>query len=180
MNQLEVWIVATLVLALLIHFLCLWGLPRYVTWTKVRAAVARSGGYNRLVHANVHSAGEDFIVMDNPDVLYSSAAYDVSETPLRVRGVVPDAGNYWSLSLYAWNTDNFFVVNDQDVKSKIVDLMIVRTRDRHLQYPNHAVVVAPSARGVLLVRMIAKDRNDKTELARLAEFQRRMLLQPFR
>ena len=58
------------------------------------------------------------IVRPSPDLLYAGCAFDLADGPLRIQATVP-RDTYWSLSMFAANTDNFFVVNDRAAKSAL-------------------------------------------------------------
>lgn len=96
-------------------------------------------------------------VKPSPDLLYTVCVYDVSEKPLRISATVPDT--YWSISFYQTNTDNFFVLNDRQAVSNSVDIVLVGP-DMALPYAENAqVVVAPTKKGVFLLRSLIEDEN---------------------
>lgn len=105
------------------------------------------------------------IVRPSPDFAYSACAYDLADGPLRVR-VNPWHG-YWSLSLYAANSDNYFVIDDREAHSGVEIVLVQRQRDA----PDDAarVVQSPSRRGVALIRRLAPtadEYNRAREVAR--------------
>lgn len=63
------------------------------------------------------------IVMPNPDLLYAACVLDLAEGPAVVMAN-PRLTGYWSLALYASNTDNFFVLNDHDAGMRPVKLLV--------------------------------------------------------
>lgn len=79
--------------------------------------------------------------------------------------------------VYALNTDNFFVVNDRTAKAKEFDLVIVKPNSKYQKIEDEEIVIAPSDKGVMLVRMMVNDRNNKDELARLTELQKQTVIQ---
>jgi len=82
----------------------------------------------------------------------------VREAPLRVRVEVPlDA--YWSLSAFAANTDNFFVVNDRQAGGgALVDLVLALPGAGVEVPPGAELVETPTGRGIVLTRtLIARD-----------------------
>ena len=107
---------------------------------------------NTMVHAPRVTAASRHVVRPSPDLLYSICAYDVSEAPLRITASVPDT--YWSLSLYASNTDNFFVVNDRQVPSKEMEIILIGPDMAAPKEETAQVAVSPSERGVALIRML--------------------------
>jgi uncharacterized membrane protein len=74
---------------------------------------------------------------------------------------------YWSLSLYAANSDNYFVIDDREAHSGVEIVLVQRQRDA----PDDAarVVQSPSRRGVALIRRLAPtadEYNRAREVAR--------------
>ena len=179
MKKFLVWSAATILLAALFHVAGVWFLPRFITRIAVNRVnqVAGLTGPNQMFYGQVHSAGEDGIVLDNPDSVFSFAAYDISEKPVRIRCIVPETNNYWSISFYASNTDNFYVVNDRTAKAKQFDLVLVKADGKYQKTGNEEIVIAPDKKGVMLVRMIVNDRHNQAELARLAELQKQTIIE---
>jgi uncharacterized membrane protein len=168
------------VVAAALHIAWLWYMPRFVTGRVVARIFDTypTATSNRLLHTGPRYAGRDPVVRDNPDTVTSFAAYDVSALPLRVHCTVPDTDNYWSLSLYAWNTDNYFVVNDISAPAREFDLVIVKHGSLYEPVRGERVIESPSARGVAIVRMVVSDRRDTEELATAADIQRQTYCYP--
>ena len=87
----------------------------------------------------------------SPDFAYSACAYDLSNGPVEMR-VTPWSA-YWSLSLYADNSDNFFTLNDREAQNG-GDIMLIRRGSRAPETTDR-VVESPSGRGVALIRRLA-------------------------
>jgi uncharacterized membrane protein len=117
---------------------------------------------NRIYHAPRVTAASRHVVRPSPDLLYSICSYDVSEAPLRITASVPDT--YWSLSLYASNTDNFFVINDRQVLSKKLEMVLVGPDSDAPEGTTARVVVSPSDRGVALIRTLITDEATVADL----------------
>jgi uncharacterized membrane protein len=98
-------------------------------------------------------------------LLYSVCAYDVSKAPLRISASVPDT--YWSLSFFASNTDNFFVINDREVQANPADILLVGPAMSYKNPGNAQVVTSPSSRGVALIRILITDENSIEELTEI-------------
>jgi uncharacterized membrane protein len=164
------WIATTLLLAAMLHGAAIWYLPRYATRRAVDAIYARRATWlvNALGHGGLRRAGTDTVIRDNPDTLTSFAVYDVSEGPMRFEAEIPSGGNYWSVSLFAWNTDNFFVLNDRQAGASQVAVVVGADGSRYSPRSGERFVASPSARGILLVRAVVTDRQDAAEVARLA------------
>ena len=113
------------------------------------------------------------LVRPSPDLLYSLCPYDVSKHPLRLTAPIPD--NYWSISGFAMNTDNFFTINDKQTKSDPIEVVLVR-KDMTYQDPTGKahVIVAPTDRGIILIRTVI---TSKADLPRLTEIQKKATIE---
>jgi uncharacterized membrane protein len=105
------------------------------------------------------------VVRPSPDLLYSAASFDVSKAPLKISAQIPDT--YWSLSFYAANTDNFFVTNDRDLDSEKAEFLLVSPNAPVPESGHAKVVVAPTERGAVLIRLLITDESRVKELVRL-------------
>ncbi len=179
MKKLLPYVGLTIVLSVIFHFVWLWYFPYYSTTETVRNIFELKSEWkvNSLGYSDLRYAGKDVVVRDNPDTKTSFAVYDVSSKPLRVHCVIPVTDNYWSVSLFAWNTDNFYVVNDRTSKAREFDFVIVKPGSKYRGSDNEQVVVTPTLKGVMIVRMIVTDRNDKEELARISDVQKKTYIE---
>jgi len=98
------------------------------------------------------------VVMPSPDLLYATCAFDVRQRPLRIQAD-PKLPGYWSIALYAANSDNFFVLNDRQAAGAPVDLVLVGpdTAKPGVLPAGAKVVTAPGGRGLLLMRVLVGD-----------------------
>jgi uncharacterized membrane protein len=117
-------------------------------------------------------AAQRRVVLPSPDLLYATCSVDLREQPMRIRADPRTAG-YWSIALYASNTDNYFVVNDRQAAGGGVDLVVVGPKSggatRAGLPPGVTVVHAPSSRGMLLMRVLVGDyaaEREEVEAAR--------------
>jgi len=155
-----------LAIAALTHLLVLWALPRLVMQRVLDGVQADPGHFRSGVMLPPRAdATQRRIVLPSPDLLYALCRFDVSDKPLRVRaapgrseGREGSAGGnlgYWSVALYAANTDNFYVLNDRQAAGRPLDLVIVPPGSGAVNAaPTAAVVRAPSARGLVLMRVL--------------------------
>ena len=169
MKKLAFWGAITLLLAATLHLCAMYALPRMVTHRLLDRVFNSSQNWakekvNRLFHATLRAPGTDKIPIDNPDTMTSFGFYDLSKGPVRVHCAKPTAGNYWSLSLYAWNTDNYFVINDKQVDGNTIDVVIVHKGQKYIALPGEKVVESPDKKGIILNRIIVRDRNNSDEL----------------
>lgn len=91
------------------------------------------------------------IVRPSPDFAYSACAYDLSNGPVVITAAPWDA--YWSLSLYAANSDNFYVIDDREARFG-AEITVVRAGQPHPEGAS-MVVESPSSRGIALIRRLA-------------------------
>lgn len=163
MTDVLVWLLITAVQAALLHLAAVWYFPRLISRVSARKLLQFSGRWNVLGYRGLPMAGRRALT-SNPDMATAFGVYDASETPVRIACVLPDGDSYWSVSLYGWNTENFYVVNDRTAPAKEFDLVIVTSRTQHVGSENEVVVLSPSKKGVVLVRMVVQDRDDPREL----------------
>jgi uncharacterized membrane protein len=156
------WLALALGVAVVTHAATVWLLPR-VVMSVATESMAERAGFNQAVFPPRADETARTIVRPSPDLLYAGCAFDLSAGPLRIEAVVP-RDTYWSLSMFAANTDNFFVINDRGVPSGTVDLVLA-TAGSAVAVPDGATVVeAPSARGIVLTRMVVASAQRAAEL----------------
>ena len=154
MKTWPMWIAGTVVLAAVFHILTVFALPYGIMNRAMAGIAAQAGGVNKALYPEPATAATRGIVRPSPDLLYTACVYDVAARPLRVTAPMPDT--YWSLSMFAANTDNFFVVNDRQAPTGRIE--IVLANDETTTAGETPVVVAPSSRGIILFRsLIASD-----------------------
>lgn len=164
-------IVLFLIIAIAAHVATVWGLPRGIVLV-VRDRLRRSVGDNAIHHAPLPDETWRTIVMPSPDLLYSACAYDVAMKPLYIDAELPPE-TYWSLSAFSDTTDNFFVINDAQIKPKEPD----KPKQAHLMLTSRAdarsadrtIIYAPTPTGILLFRILVKDKKDLPELRRIQQ-----------
>lgn len=151
-------VLALLALAVATHLLAVWALPRVIMARLAGSAstAEKSGVY--LPPMTDHRQRR--IVMPSPDLLYATCAFDLRERGLSIRADPRRAGHegYWSIALYASNSDNFYVVNDRQAGDPPLHLVLRRAGDAATPLPAGATLVtSPSARGLLLMRVLVGD-----------------------
>lgn len=148
MKKLILWTsLATLLIAIMAHFITLIIIPYQIMNTTMAKFPV-----NVLLKGTRTTAESRTVVMPCPDLVYSIVTYDVSKYPLRFTAQVPD--NYWSISLYDTNTDNYFVMNDKQVKSNPVELLLVGDNWTSSDAGIAQVVKARSNKGIMLLRYL--------------------------
>jgi uncharacterized membrane protein len=154
----------TIILAVVFHLIVIAVFPNAMM-SAVLKVLMKGRQANVVYHRLPEAAGQDRVPMTSPNLLKSSCVFDVSEKPLRIKAAVPDT--YWSLSFYAMNTDNFYVINDEQVKSKRVDLVLVGPGRSYKKSGDEKVVMAPSKRGYIIIRMLITDPGRLPELMKV-------------
>jgi uncharacterized membrane protein len=167
------WLLLALVVAGVAHLLTVWLLPR-VVMRVATSTMAEREGFNHAVFPPRADETARTIVRPSPDLLYAGCAFDVASGPLRIQAVVPK-DTYWSLSMFAANTDNFFVVNDRKAASGTVDVVLAASGANVALPPGAVLVEAPSTRGIVLTRTLIADAD---RLGELDEARRRFTCAP--
>jgi uncharacterized membrane protein len=156
-------LLATVVLAAIAtHAAALALLPTLIVGEIIRRTSA-DYGINALAVPPQPSAEWQPIVRPSPDFLYGICAYDLTDGPVLLSA--PKLGTYTSVALYASNSDNFYVENDRRSAAPAIGLVIARAGDRPAT--DVPVVVSPSPRGLVLVRVLADDDSSAARAADL-------------
>jgi uncharacterized membrane protein len=154
---------ATVVIA---HLLAVWAAPRLIMQVLMHGPMAQTMNMqNQAAFPPPVTATSRTVVMPSPDMLYSVCVFDVSMGPVRI-SALPRLKSYWSIALYASNSDNFFVVNDRTAPDKPVDLWLVSEGGAAATPSVPAgsqVVVAPSTQGFLLMRVLTGNYDAEKE-----------------
>jgi len=162
MKKIIPWIIATLVVSVIVHVVTIAAIPTAIMG--VVGYKSRKAGItaNTIVHAPMVTEKARRVVRPSPDLIYSSIGYDVRETAIRVTAPIPDT--YWSLSIFSSDTENFYVINDQQIDGKAIDLILYGKGGKPADTGEAIAVESPSARGVVLLRMLIKDEEKVAEL----------------
>lgn len=157
------WIIATLVLSALIHVIIVAGLPYGI----MAALSTKSPGEpNTIYHAAPVTAESRKVVRPGPGLLYSACPFDVRKGALKITSPVPP-GTYFSISAFAANTDNFFVINDRQVESDTMEIYLVRPGTKLAAKGEGKVVEVPTERGLVLFRTAIKNDQHLQQLLEL-------------
>ncbi len=157
------YVIGALLIAAIAHLAIIFATPRVLM--NVAFDRLSAGGANAWRIADRVTPLSRTIVRPSPDFAYSACAYDLADGPLTIR--VGSWHAYWSLSLYAANSDNYFVIDDREAHSGTEIVLVRRRRDG----PEDAarVVQSPSTRGIALIRRLAPtsdEYNRAREVAR--------------
>jgi uncharacterized membrane protein len=164
------WLAAAALLSAVIHVATVLAMPSAM----ILLAQHKSGAVpNQIHHGGPVTAASREVVRPSPDLLYSACPFDVSLRPLRITAAVPDG--YFSVSGFGDNTDNFFVINDRKMEGKRFSMILVAPDDLKIASVTEPVVTAPSTRGVVLLRLLVKERS---RIEALQKIQRQARCQP--
>lgn len=159
----RLWFYRWLTLAatvVLVHLLAVWAAPRIIMAVVLKGPVAQGMNMqNQAAFPPAVTARSRTVVMPSPDLLYSVCAFDVGQGPVHITAH-PQLSSYWSVALYADNSDNFFVINDRKAAGQPVNLWLVSEGANPTDAkapPGAQVVVAPSRKGLLLMRVLTGD-----------------------
>jgi len=137
--------------ALVAHLAGLLGVPRAI-FTSVVGRPFAGAGVNALGHRELPKPGMG-AWGPSPDLLYSKCVYDVSAAPVRITTPVPDG--YWSMSVYAANTDLVAVVNDRELPERGLDAVLAL--EGQAVPAGVRVIRVPMARGAALFRSLVTE-----------------------
>lgn len=138
--------------------------PRSAMNSAIERIHASGLDFNEIRHAARVGPESRRVVRPAPDLAYSTCLFDVGEAPVRFRA--PPPSGYLSLSLFAMNTDNFFVRNDQHRPNMPIDVVLMKSGMRVTDTLRAALpeatefVEAPSERGIALFRTIVPTPED--------------------
>jgi uncharacterized membrane protein len=144
-------VAVVLVAALVAHFAALFAVPRAI-FTSVVGRPFDGRGANQLGHRELPKPGMG-AWGPSPDLLYSKCVYDVSAGPVRITTPVPDG--YWSMSVYAANTDFVAVVNDRELPEHRLDAVFAL--EGQTAPAGVRVIRVPMARGAALFRTLVTE-----------------------
>jgi uncharacterized membrane protein len=147
------WAAGTLVLAAVVHFAVILAYPLTAMRGLMDAVEDEAGGPNLAIYPPRPDHTARRVVRPSPDLLYAICVYDVSEGPVFVRG--PAVDTYWSLSLYAANSDNFYVTSRVPKGQRWGHVVLAEkgTDVAEIPYP---VVAPPTKRGLAVYRMLVE------------------------
>lgn len=157
-------ILALLATVVAVHLLTVWAAPRLIMQVLMNGPAAKTMDMrNQAAFPPAVTAASRSVVLPSPDMLYSVCVFDLTTGPLRIHAD-PKLKSYWSIALYADNSDNFFVINDKQAQDKPVALWLVPPdSEQHaatspvplLTAPEgNTLVRAPSTQGFLLMRVL--------------------------
>lgn len=144
------YVLGALVIAVAVHFAAVYAAPNLLMNIAIKR-IGATAGLNTWRLADRVTAASRQIVRPSPDFAYSTCVFDLSQGPVVITTAPWNA--YWSLSLYAANSDNFFVIDDREAHHG-AEITLVRRGRAHPESAS-MVVESPSERGIALIRRLA-------------------------
>lgn len=146
---------ALLLLAAAVHALTVWAVPRLIMH-RVLSQLPQDG---QPVLPPMTDHLQRRVVMPSPDLLYALCPFDLSRQSLRVQADPAAAPGYWSLALYSSASDNVRVLNDRTATGQPVEMLLLGPDAPAARptAPGVQVVRMPTARGLLLMRVLLSD-----------------------
>lgn len=154
-----VW--TALIVAAVTHLAIIHAVPRVLMNVAIERVSAGGPGWSVADRVTPLSRT---IVRPSPDFQYSACAYDLDQGPIVISAAPWDA--YWSLSLYADNSDNYFVIDDREARYG-AEITLVRAGREHPEAAS-MVVESPTRRGIALIRRLAPDLERYNAAAQIA------------
>lgn len=144
------WAAGTLALAAVVHFAVIFAYP-YTAMKRLTDRIEdQAGRANEAVYPPRPDHTARRVVRPSPDLLYAICVYDVSRGPVHVKAPVADS--YWSVSMFAANSDNFFVVSEAPEGAEWVHVVLA-SPGTDVTEIDHPVVTPPTGRGIVVYRM---------------------------
>lgn len=149
MTWLRKYMLAALAIAIVVHLGIVFATPRVL----MNIAMERiaHGRFNQWGFGDRVTPASRTIVRPSPDFAYSACPYDLSQGPVMLH--VAPWDQYWSLSIYADNSDNFYTLNDRETQG-VGDVALIKRGARPPETQAH-IVESPSERGIALIRRLA-------------------------
>lgn len=132
---------------------------------------------NTLTRPNVRNARRNLVVRDNADTVTQAATIDLANGPVLYETNVPADAVYWSVSLFAHNTDTYFVASDRDLKPGPFRLLI-RRPNQAASTPADREAVSPTRFSYMIIRYTMPDRNDAASVEAIKARQAASRLSP--
>ncbi len=155
------YVIAALLVAVIAHFVIIFATPTML----MNVVQERLGNSNAWHLAERVTQNSRTIVRPSPDFAYSVCPYDLSNGAVQIH--VTPWSDYWSLSLYANNSDNYYVLDDREAQNG-ADVLVIRAGAPAPDRLAATIVQSPSQRGVALIRRLAPTPDAYAAAARVA------------
>ena len=150
----------------------IWATPYLATDAMFSRFVSNGAKSNTLSKAPLRTAKTAKVVADNADTLTRSSMLDLGDGPLLLDVELPTKSAYWSVSLFAHNTDTFYVGNDQTIETAQPGRFRLAIKLADQNVPDgiaDAIAISPSRTGFLIIRATMPDRTDPVAVKELQD-----------
>lgn len=144
------YVIAALLAAIIVHFVVIFAVPNVLM--DAASQKLSHGHFNAWRLGERVTQNSRTIVRPSPDFAYSACVYDLSDGPVRIH--VTPWSDYWSLSLYAGNSDNYYVLDDREAQNG-ADVLLIRAGSAAPDREPATIVQSPTQRGIALIRRLA-------------------------
>lgn len=176
MKKLIIYTTVIAILSFLFYHLTISFLPNAIYGLlKFKIENQRGAIENQLAYLPLPNDNSRAVVKPNPDFLYVSSFYDVSEGPLHLTGTLPDS-TYWSVAFYYPNTVNWYVKNDMEYGANRLDLILAKEGSKKEGFEQKEWAFSKKDKGFLLIRILVTD-SDSTVVERFEEWQKSVKLE---
>lgn len=136
---------------------------------------------NILYHGKLTSDKARLVPSPTPHAMVSSCIYNVNETSIRLKAVLPD-GVYWSIAFHGRDQSCFFTLNDIEAKAQYeseVEVVLTRSKKLYGAKGSEIVVEVPrfSRIGLILIRTIVMDPSDPKNLDQARVVQKKAFIE---
>lgn len=149
MKRYLVPLVLLIVAAVATHVIVVHAIPRVLMQGAINR-IEKHVSANKWVAAKRVTAASRTVVRPSPELAYSACVFDLRNGPVRMR--VQPMNDYWSLSLFAANTDNFHVWDNRTASSGVKIWLVGNHAADRKPPAGVTLVYAPSDRGIALIR----------------------------
>lgn len=156
---------AATIVAVSSHIIVLYALPG-IFMNKASQILKRSNvAENEWVLAPRSTPEIQPIVRSSPDLSYSACLLDISDRPVHI--AAPRWGQYGSISIFDWDTNNVFVGSLKGDGN--LDLIVAREGQDVSEAAEADIVYIDTKKGVAIIRRLAPGQEQFDAAARLTE-----------
>lgn len=149
MKRYLVPLLLVIVVAVVVHVAAVVAIPR-VLMSGAMSRIESHVSDNRWIGAKRITTESRTVIRPSPELAYSACVYDLRHGPVHMR--VQAMNDYWSLSLFEANSDNFYIADNRTAPGG-VDIWLLGDRPANGPPPAGVTVVrSPSDRGIALIR----------------------------
>lgn len=161
------WTGSMLLGAVVVAFIVNLALVIRIPNTQMQVTMTEKFNYpsNKWIFSPSPSAASKNVIRPSADLLYSILCYDVSQHPLRVTAMLSE---YSSISGFSMNSDNFFVIDDNQAQANPIEVILISRGMPYQDTTGEAyVITAPSSKGILMIGAVVTSLADLPNLTQI-------------